>query len=153
MLPDVNMEDKLNELESERDWLWNACPADKRADYEPASEGRLVRIVMNHVPKNYDDAVERAKANVKLRKMIAGKIDKNYTTLDDLLDRNFNTGWLPSYAELRAELIAQYTKYKLWKGNGTPTVPLMMVGGNQPGLFNKPLQCWSCGSEGHKVGA
>jgi len=58
MLPDLNMEDKLNELEAERDWLWNACPVEKRDDFEPASESRLVRIAMNHVPKNYDDADE-----------------------------------------------------------------------------------------------
>ena len=50
MTPDVNMEDKLNELEAERDWLWNACPVDKRESFEPASEERLVRIVMDHVP-------------------------------------------------------------------------------------------------------
>ena len=73
MLPDVNMDEKPNELEAERDWLWNACPVDKRESFEPASEGRLVRIAMDHVPKNYDDAVERAKAGVKLRKMLAGK--------------------------------------------------------------------------------
>ena len=86
------MEEKLNELEAERDWLWNACPADKRASYEPASEGRLVRIVMDHVPRNYDDAVERAKGAVKLRKMISGNItDKTHTTLEDLLERNFNS--------------------------------------------------------------
>ena len=146
MTPDVNMEDKLNELEAERDWLWNACPVDKRESFEPASEGRLVRIVMNHVPKNYDDAVERAKAAVKLRKMLAGTIDKTHTTLEDLLERNFNSDWLPSYDEVRAELIAQYIKFKLWEGTGTPTVPLMMINGKQPGLFNKEVQCWACGS-------
>ena len=88
-----------------------------------------------------------------MKQVIAGKIEASYTRLNEPLDRNFNSEWLPSYAELRAELIAQYTKFKLWKGNGTPTVPLMMVNGNQPGLFNKEVQCWACGSEGHKVGA
>ena len=153
MLPDVNMEDKLNELEAERDWLWNACPAHNRANYEPASEERLVRIVMEHVPKNYDDAVERTMANVRLKLIVDGKIDKTHTPLEDLLERNFNSDWLPSYEGLRAELIAQYTKFKLWRGAGASSAPLMMVGGNQPGLFDKPLQCWACGSEGHKVGA
>ena len=50
--------------------------------------------------------------------MIAGKIDKTHTILGDLLERNFNSDWLPSYDELRAELIAQYTKFKLWNTDG-----------------------------------
>jgi hypothetical protein len=58
--PRCNMEDKLNALEKEREYLLDMCPKEKRDDYD-----------------------------------------------DDNSRRNYETEWLPVYAELRYELIAE----------------------------------------------
>ena len=81
MHEDINMEDKLNELETERQWFWDVCPPDQRDTYDPASEQRLTRVVMEHAPKNYDAAIERVKTMIKYRKLAAGDINDDYNHL------------------------------------------------------------------------
>ena len=151
MPEDVNMEEKLNELEAERQWFWDACPPNQRNTYDPASENRLTRVVMEHVPRNYDAAVERVKTMVKYRKMAAGEIDPNYNHLQRQIDQNFNSDWLPKYVDLRMELVDQWKKFQTWKkvSNNTRQTPTMLQS-FQPGTQN--LKCWGCGQTGHRRG-
>ena len=50
--PRCNMEDKLNALEKEREYLLEMCPKDKRDEYENGKETKLVRIILEKLPKN-----------------------------------------------------------------------------------------------------
>ncbi len=45
------MEDKLNALEKEREYLVEMCPKDKRDSYENGKESKLVRIILEKIPK------------------------------------------------------------------------------------------------------
>ena len=152
MQEDINMEEKLNELETERQWFWDVCPPDQRLTYDPASEQRLTRVVMEHAPKNYDTAIERVKTMIKYRKLAAGDINDNYNHLQRQIDQNFNSDWLPKYVELRAELVDQYNKFVKNKkmSGGTKSTPTMAIGFQQPGTQN--LRCYGCGVPGHKRG-
>ena len=48
--PRVNMEDKLDTLEAEREYLLDMCPKDKIDDYDVGKETTLTRIVLSKVP-------------------------------------------------------------------------------------------------------
>ena len=152
MTDDINMKDRLNQLESERQWFWDACPPDQRQSYDPASEQRLTRVVMEHIPRAYDEAVERVKTMVNYRKLAAGEIDDDYNHLRRQIDQNFNSDWLPQYIHLRSELIDTYEKLKKNKllTNGQRTAPTMLQNSHQPGLQN--IRCYGCGLPGHKRG-
>ncbi len=54
--PRVNMEDKLDSLEAEREYLIDMCPEDKRDEYEVGKESTLTRIVLRTVSAEYDPA-------------------------------------------------------------------------------------------------
>ena len=159
---DVNMEDKLNQLEEERDYFFKACPKEKRDTFDPASETRLTRVVLEHVPPNYDEAVERVKTMIKFRKMHAGDVEASFTHLQSQINQNFDSDWLPQYVELRSELVSHYNKLKKRKGfksggstpgKGGQGHPAMFMGsGNrQPGPNN--IVCYGCGVPGHRRGA
>ena len=159
---DVNMEDKLNQLEEERDYFFKACPKEKRDTFDPASETRLTRVVLEHVPPNYDEAVERVKTMIKFRKMHAGDVEASFTHLQSQIHQNFNSDWLPQYIELRSELVSHYNKLKKRKGfksggstpgkggQGHPAM-FMGAGNRQPGPNN--IVCYGCGVPGHRRGA
>ena len=55
--PLVNMEDKLDQLKAEREWLIDMCPKDKLASYDEGKESTLVRIIIRFLPKEYDMSV------------------------------------------------------------------------------------------------
>ncbi len=52
--PRCNMETKLDLLETEREYLLEMCPKDKRDTYEDAKEHTLVRILLKTLPAEYD---------------------------------------------------------------------------------------------------
>ncbi len=56
--PRCNMEDKLNELEREREFLVDMCPKDKRENYDDGKETTLTRLIIRKLPKEYDVAVK-----------------------------------------------------------------------------------------------
>ena len=56
--PRCNMEDKLNELEKEREFLVDMCPKDKREEYDDGKETTLTRMIIRKLPKEYDVAVK-----------------------------------------------------------------------------------------------
>ena len=49
--PLTNMEDKLDELEAERERLFDMCPKDKQPTYDDGKESTLVRIILRFLPK------------------------------------------------------------------------------------------------------
>jgi hypothetical protein len=57
--PRCNMEDKLNALEKEREFLLDLCPKDKQDGYDNGKETMLVRIILKHIPKEYDANMQR----------------------------------------------------------------------------------------------
>ena len=155
--PRCNMEDKLNALEKEREYLLDMCPKEKRDDYDDAKETTLTRMVIRKLPKEYDAAVKAVRDLHRFRSYgKLGDIGK-ITNLEDNTRRNYETEWLPVYAELRYELIAEYnqtTKRREEdalagrKDPGHPTLALQ--GFEQPGP--KPLTCYGCGQPGHRRG-
>jgi hypothetical protein len=46
----VNLSDKLDSLEEERNYLLRMCPKDKHKDYEEGKETTLVRFILNTLP-------------------------------------------------------------------------------------------------------
>ncbi len=72
----VNIEIKLDELEEEREYLLKMCPADMRDSHEDGKEETLVRILVRHLPEEYDQAVKAVKDLARLRKYSeGGKLD------------------------------------------------------------------------------
>ena len=66
--PRVNMEEKLDTLEAEREYLLDMCPNDKRDGYEEGKETTLTRIVLRTYPAEYDPAVKSVQDMVRFRK-------------------------------------------------------------------------------------
>ena len=63
--PRCNMETKLDKLETERDYLMEMCPKDKRDTYEDGKEHTLVRIILQNIHAEYDAAVKNVKNMMK----------------------------------------------------------------------------------------
>jgi len=138
--PRCNMEDKLNALEKEREFLVDMCPRDKREDYEDGKETTLTRIIIRKLHIEYDGAVKTVRDLHRFRAYgKEGDISK-ITNLEDNTRRNYETEWLPRYLELREELINAYNLMKRRRDEGAlqnnkspghPTLPLQ--GFEQPG--------------------
>ena len=58
--PRCQMEDKLNALEREREFLLDLCPKDKQEHYESGKETTLVRMILNIFQKNMMRASKHA---------------------------------------------------------------------------------------------
>jgi len=155
--PRCNMEDKLNALEKEREYLVDMCPKDKRDHYEDGKETTLTRLIIRKLPKEYDAAVKSVRDLHRFRTYGKEGEIGTITNLEDNTRRNYETEWLPVYLELRYELISEYnlaTKRREedslagHKTTGHPTMP--MQGFEQPGP--RPLTCYGCGMPGHRRG-
>jgi hypothetical protein len=118
-MPDINgaafpsrvvMPDKLDQLEEERNYLLRMCPKDKRKDYEEGKETTLVRIIINTLPSEYDEAVQNVRNLMRIREMLKSGDPSTITNLDDAIKINYNTSWLPPFAELRVGLGAPAMK-------------------------------------------
>jgi hypothetical protein len=98
--PRCNMEDKLNELEKEREFLLDMCPKDKRDNYDDGKETILSRMIIRKLPTEYDAAVKAVRDLHRFRDYgKLGEIGK-ITNLEDNTRRNYETEWLPLYSEL-----------------------------------------------------
>ena len=154
--PRCNMEDKLDSLEEEREYLLDLCPVDKQDQYEEGKETTLVRILLRTLPKEYDASVKAVQDLVRLRKASAEGQVGFITNLEDNVKKNYSSDWLPNYDELRAELIAAWRLMerrrkedgKIQKG-GHPTLPIL-AGHEQPGPHQRI--CYGCGKSGHMRG-
>jgi hypothetical protein len=108
----VNMVDKLNQLEEERNYLLRMCPKEKQKDYEEGKESTLVRNILHHLPAEYDDAVQNVRTLMKIRDMMKTGDVRGITNLDDAVKINYDTSWIPPYAELRVGLVNAYNRMK-----------------------------------------
>jgi hypothetical protein len=152
--PRCNIEDKLDALEAEREYLLDMCPKDKHATYEEGKETTLVRIVLRTISGEYDMAVKSVHDMVRFRKAgetgALGKI----TNLQDNSRKNYSEDWLSPYEELRAELINAWHLFerrrkeagKTARKGATPVLPILN-GHDQPGPNQK--RCYNCGQTGH----
>jgi hypothetical protein len=89
----VNMVDKLNQLEEERNYLLRMCPKEKHKDYDEGKESTLVRNSLHHLPAEYDDAVHHVRNLMKIREMIKDGDASSITNLDDAVKINYDTSW------------------------------------------------------------
>jgi hypothetical protein len=148
--PKVNMPDKLAQLEEERGYLLRMCSKDKHKDYDEGKETTLVRMILNHLPSEYDDAVQNVCNLMKVREMIKS----NITNIDDAIKINYDTSWLPPYKELRVGLVnAWMGKKRRWDEQGGSKNkeghPTMMLSDDP----KKERRCYGCGQFGHMRGA
>ncbi len=68
----------------------------------------LVRILLATLPKEYDGAVKECRSLVRFRKAsMEGTLD-SLSNLEDNVRRNYSEDWLPTYLELRTELVNEY---------------------------------------------
>jgi hypothetical protein len=106
--PRCNMETKLDKLETEREFLLEMCPKDKRDTYDTGKECTLVRILLRTLPAEYDSAVTSVCDLTKLRKYgLLGDLTR-ITNKEDNTRTNYDDEWLPPYDELRVELVNSY---------------------------------------------
>jgi hypothetical protein len=151
--PRINMVDKLDQLEEERNYLLRMCPKEKHKDYEEGKESTLVRNILNFLPAEYDDAVQNVRNLMKIRDMVTKGDVSLITNLDDAIKINYDTSWLPPYAELRVGLVNAWMKFqRRWdesKGSKSKNGhPVMVIGEN-----GKEITCFGCGQVGHVRGS
>ncbi len=155
--PRCNMEDKLDALEAEREYLIEMCPKDKRDTYQDGKEEQLIRIILNHLPAEYDAAVKSVRDQSRLRKYGEEGDIHQITNLEDNSRLNYSADWLPDYLELRAELINAFQLAKRRREEsgrsekktiGHPTIPIL-DGFAQPGATAGP--CYRCGEKDHRA--
>jgi hypothetical protein len=153
--PRVDIEIKLDELEEEREYLLGMSPADMRDAYEDRKEETLVRILVRHLPVEYDVAVKAVKDLARLRKYRErGKLDA-ITNCEDNTRANYATDYLSNYFDLRVELINTYPLAERRRSEmnkrggkkGHPSFPIM-DGHTQPGSGHK--SCYRCGVKGRR---
>ena len=101
----VNIPEKLDRLEEERNYLLRMCPKEKHKDYDDGKETTLVRLILNTLPSEYDDAVQGVRTLMKIREMMKSGDMESMTNLDDAIKINYDTSWLPPYKELRVGLV------------------------------------------------
>ena len=156
--PRCNMENKLDKLETEREFLVEMCPKDKRDTYEEGKEHTLVRIILQNVPAEYDSAVKTVRDMMKLRKFGENGNFKGFTNKEDHTRVNYDTEWLPPYDELRVELVSSWQLQErrrkdvnraIKKHPGFPTLPIL-PGHEQPGPHRR--NCYGCGLTDHISG-
>jgi hypothetical protein len=154
--PLVNMEDKLDQLETEREWLIDMCPKDKLATYDEGKESTMVRMIIRYLPKEYDMSVKAVRDLVRFRKAGAEGTMNSITNLEDVSRINYSEDWLPPYDELRTELIHDWRLYERRRKEsgkhpraGVPSMPIL-DGHAQPGPDQK--RCYGCGGLGHVRG-
>ncbi len=128
-----------------------------RDAYEDGKEETLVRILVRHLPAEYDLAVKAVKDLARLRKYSeGGKLDA-ITNCEDNTRANYATDYLPNYSKLRVELINTYQLAERRRGEmnkrggkkGYPSFPIM-DGHTQPGPGQQ--SCYRCGVKGHRAG-
>jgi hypothetical protein len=141
-------------LEEERNYLLRMCPKDKHKDYDEGKETTLVRVILNTLPAEYDNAVHHVRNLMAIREMVKGGDIESITNLDDAVKINYDTSWLPPYRELRVGLVnAWMSKKRRWDEEKSSRVkeghPTMMIG--EEGKAEKT--CFGCGLKGHVRGA
>jgi DNA-binding ferritin-like protein (Dps family) len=156
--PRCDMEEKLDALEAEREYLVDMCPMELREGYEDGKETTLVRIILRHRPREYDSAVKTVMDLHRFRLYAKEGDLRRITNLEDNSRVVYNTDWLPNYDELRVALIAEYQLQKRRRDEnnqstrrspGHPVLPVLQ-GFNQPGPQEKT--CYGCGEKGHFKG-
>ena len=101
--PRCNMEDKLDTLEEEREYLLDMCPVDKQDTYDEGKETTLVRILLRTLPQEYDPSVKACHDLVRIRKAgLEGQISE-ISNLEDNVRKNYSVDWLPKYDEFRGQ--------------------------------------------------
>ncbi len=157
--PRTNMEEKLNSLEEEREFLIDMCPVDKRPDYNPGKLSTLVRLILENLLAEYDAAVKHVRNLHRLRKYGESGNVAHISNKEENERINYEDSWLPPYDELRIELVDTWRllerrrkgdgkSYK--KGNpGHPVLPIL-PGHEQPGPNQR--RCYGCGLFGHSRG-
>jgi hypothetical protein len=103
-----DMETKLGTLETEREYLIEMCPKDKRDTYQDETEQTLVRMILRFLPAEYDASVKAVRDLSRLRKYGEQGGITAITNLEDNSRLNYSVDWLPDYLELRMELINAY---------------------------------------------
>ena len=164
----VNMEDKLRELQAERIDLWKMCVPSKRDAYEYGKESTLVKLVLKHLRNTkYDEAIEKLLSEIKIRQQLKAMMpvfDPGTGTFvlpdpaaaantDDWEYRNYSDDWLPSWLELKSKLISEYKLRQFSAGckdeSSSGKLPVMLT----PGFGTTPkMQCFGCGEHGHRKG-
>jgi hypothetical protein len=156
--PRTNMENKLDKLETEREFLLEMSPKDKRDTYDTGKECTLVRILLRTLPAEYDQAVKSVRDMMKLRKYGAMGDMTKITNKEDNTRTNYDDEWLPPYDELRIELVNSFQLQErrrkdlgkqIRKHPGHPVLPIL-PGHEQPGPHQKT--CYGCGEKGHFKG-
>jgi hypothetical protein len=79
----VHIEIKLDELEQEREYLLEMCPADMRDTYEYWKKETLMRILVRHLPAEYDQAVKAVKDLARPRKYSEGGLLDSVTNCEN----------------------------------------------------------------------
>ena len=121
---DVNIPDKLRQLETERCALYKLCPTEKRDAYEYGQWSKLVKIVIRHLRRTrYSDTVKQLLQEVKARQELKAATPiwneekKKYEppkspavkeNTDDWDYKNFHEDWLPKWSDLKSRLISVY---------------------------------------------
>ncbi len=155
--PRCNLVDKLNALEKEREFLMDMCPKDKQDSYENGKESMLARILLATLHKEYDGAVKECRSLVRFRKAsMEGTLD-SLSNLEDNVRCNYSEDWLPTYLELRTELVNEYHLLERRRGEegknhkgDHPVMPIqcypILQGHEQPGPEQRA--CYGCGQRG-----
>ena len=152
-----DMVKKLNQLESEKTYFTRACPEPLRAGYKYCHTKTLVKVIMEHIPSEYDEAVNSVQATLKMKRMAEGDPSAGNTTQQDLIFQNFSEDWTPPYVDLRTALLEAYErKKKRWIKDGKTSdgkkVPAMMIQGGHKQPGSGSIVCYACGIANHKRG-
>ena len=101
----VDIEVKLDTLEEEREYLLDMCPSELRDSYDDGKEETLIRLLLRHLPAEYDATVKTVKDLARLRKYSEGGNLESITNCEDNTRANYAIDYLPDHTELRFELI------------------------------------------------
>jgi hypothetical protein len=150
---EIDMIEKLRQLETRRLYFLKMCAPSRQSTYPYCQETKLVRVVLDHINPEYDDCVSRLLDLVKINKIMVsvcqgGIMNVNSFEALDSHERSFSDDWLPSWKLLQTSLVAEY-KRRLKSGEDTVSakdkskLPVALAG--------VQTKCYACGG-GHKRG-
>jgi hypothetical protein len=106
--PPCNMETKLDKLETEREYLLQMCPKDKRDTYEDGKEHTLVRLLLRTLSAEYAASVKSVLHLMKLQQYGKKGDFSDISNKEDRTRTNYDSEWLLPYDELRVELVSSW---------------------------------------------
>ena len=120
--PDMNMEDRLDDMENVQHTLQMICPEEVRGHYRYSKTMVLVRVLVKHLNAAYRPDFNRILMEHKSKLRAQGVDVPEYAAVDMYTDE-----YLPAYGKVRQQVVQTFHQLRASKGGASSNLPLMIT--------------------------